>query len=115
MISSTTMDLVSLASEVCPKAPPGADQPVADITGYVIWGVRVLLGLGLLTGVGGVVAGRVFSMPHASKVAIIGIVVVLGAAIALLVLPGILDGVSGSGCVNVPGVNGTPAPSPTGK
>ena len=98
MISETRERIVALAT-VCPKAPPGAQAPMDDITGYVMWGVIALMGLGLLVGVGGVVAGRVFSMPHASKVAIVGICVTFGAAIAYLVLPGILHAIVGKGCV----------------
>ncbi|WP_243763439.1 hypothetical protein [Allobranchiibius sp. CTAmp26] len=70
-----------------------------DITGYVMWGVIALMSLGMLVGVGGVVAGRVFSMPHASKMSVVGICVVFGAAIAYLVLPGALTGIVGQGCV----------------
>lgn len=90
---------VAIAAAVCPKAPPGATAPMNDITGYVMWGVIVLMGLGLLVGVGGVIAGRVFSMPHASKTSMVGICVVFGGAIAYLVLPGILNGIVGKGCV----------------
>lgn len=99
MISQTSPQAAALAAKVCPKAPPGAQVPMNEMTGYVMWGVIALMGLGMLVGVGGIVAGRVFSMPHASKMSIIGICVVFGAAIAYLVLPGILNGIVGKGCV----------------
>lgn len=99
MISQTSVHAAALAAKVCPKAPPGAQVPMNEMTGYVMWGVIALMGLGMLVGVGGIVAGRVFSMPHASKMSIIGICVVFGAAIAYLVLPGILNGIVGKGCV----------------
>lgn len=99
MLSQTNAHLVALAAKVCPKAPPGAAAPMNDITGYLMWAVIALMGLGMLVGVGGIVAGRVFSMPHASKMSIIGICVVFGAAIAYLVLPGMLNGIVGKGCV----------------
>lgn len=99
MMSQASVQVVALTAKVCPKAPPGAQAPMNDMTGYVMWGVIALMGLGMLVGVGGVVAGRVFSMPHASKMSIVGICVVFGAAIAYLVLPGILDGIVGKGCV----------------
>jgi hypothetical protein len=55
--------------------------------------------VGVITGVGAVVAGRVFAMPHASKVGVISIVVVFLAAIAYMVVPGMVSGITGSGCV----------------
>ncbi len=84
---------------ICPKAPPGATGPVNEITGYVVWGVIILFGLALIIGLGAIVAGRIFSMPHASKVGVISLVVVFVAAVAYLVLPGMLDGILGNGCV----------------
>jgi len=85
---------------ICPKAPPGATQPVNEITGYVVWGVIILFSLALIIGLGAIVAGRIFSMPHASKVGVISLVVVFVAAVAYLVLPGMLDGILGKGCFN---------------
>ena len=45
------MDLMTattvMAAKVCPKAPPGAVGPTNEITGYVLWGVIVLFGLGI--------------------------------------------------------------------
>ena len=89
----------TLSAAVCPKAPPGATAPVNDIKGYVMWGVIILFFLGIVAGIGGVVAGRVFSMPHASKVALVGLVVVFVAAIGYKVLPGMLNGIMGNGCI----------------
>ena len=57
-----------MAAQVCPKAPPGAVGPTNEITGYVLWGVIVLFGLGIVIAIGAIIAGRVFSLPHASKV-----------------------------------------------
>ena len=48
---------------------------------------------------GAIVAGRVFSMPHASKVGVISIVVVFLAAIGYMILPSMITGITGSGCV----------------
>ena len=98
MDSLTTTTLV-LAAKVCPKAPPGAVDPVNEITGYVMWGVIILFGFGVLIGVGAIVGGRIFSMAHASKVGVISIVVVFCAAIGYLILPGMLDGILGQGCI----------------
>ena len=84
---------------VCPKAPPGAQSFADDITGYVLWGVQALFGLGVVVAVGAIVAGRLFAMPHASKVGVISIVVVFLAAIGYMVAPGMIDAVTGTGCI----------------
>ena len=55
--------------------------------------------LAIVVGIGAIVAGRLFSMPHASKVGIISVVVVFIAAIAYLTLPGMLTTLLGSGCI----------------
>ena len=84
---------------VCPKAPPGAEGPTNEITGYVLWGVIILFGLGIVIAIGAIIAGRVFSLPHASKVGVISVVVVFACAIGYLVLPGMLNGILGKGCI----------------
>ena len=85
--------------KVCPKAPPGAQQYADDIQGYVLWGVIILFGVGVVVAIGGIVAGRIFNMPHASKSGIVGIFVVLLAAVAFVVAPGIVDAILGNGCI----------------
>jgi hypothetical protein len=87
------------AAKVCPQAPPGAVGPTEEIISYVLWGVIILFGLALIIGIGAIIAGRIFSLPHASKVGVISLVVVFACAIAYLVLPGMLDGILGSGCI----------------
>jgi hypothetical protein len=72
---------------------------VDQLTGYVLWGVLILFGLGVIVAIGAIVAGRLFSMPHASKVGVISIVVVFVAALAYLIVPGVLDAILGSGCL----------------
>jgi len=95
VMTATTM----LAAKVCPKTPPGAVGPTNEITSYVLWGVIVLFGLGIVIAIGAIIAGRVFSLPHASKVGVISVVVVFACAIAYLVLPGMLNGILGNGCI----------------
>lgn len=90
-----TDQLVLLPLLVCPVAPGNAGQ----ITGNVLWGVGVLFILAIVVGIGAIVAGRLFSMPHASKVGIISVVVVFVAAIAYLTLPGMLTTLLGTGCI----------------
>ncbi len=88
-----------LPLQVCPVAPGNAAKYVDQITGNVLWGVGVLFLLAIIVGVGAIVAGRLFSMPHASKVGVISVVVVFVAAIAYLTLPGMLTALLGAGCI----------------
>lgn len=85
--------------KVCPKAPPGAQQYADDVMGYVLWGVGIVFFLGLVISVAALVAGRIVNMPHATKMGIVGIVMVIVAAIAYVVAPGIVDGILGNGCI----------------
>lgn len=91
--------LHALPDRICPQAPPGAQQYADQLMGYVLWAVGMLFVLGVVVGIGGAVAGRVFGMPHASKASVVGIVVVFVAVIGYLVLPGIVRAMTGSGCV----------------
>lgn len=84
---------------ICPTAPEGAQAYADQLMGYVLWGVVILFVLGVIIGIGAVVAGRVFSMPHASKAGIVSIVVVFIAVIGYLILPGIVESMTGSGCI----------------
>ena len=88
-----------LPLQVCQVAPGDAQKYIDQITGYVLWGVGVLFLLAIVVGVGAIVAGRLFSMPHASRVGVISVVVVFVAAIAYLILPGMLTGLLGVGCI----------------
>ena len=97
--ATTYLSPVVIPLKICPKAPPGAQQYADDITGYVLWGVIILFSVGVIVAIGGIVAGRIFNMPHASKAGIVGIFVVLLAAIAFVVAPGIVDSILGNGCI----------------
>ena len=105
---TTALRLVPL--EVCPVAPGNAQVYVDQITGYVLWGVGILFLVAIIVAVGAIVAGRLFNMTHASRVGVISIVVVFIAAIAYLVLPGMLQSILDSGCIST----GTPQPPPAG-
>ena len=96
-MESMTANTMLVAQKICPKAPPGAIEPTNEITAYVLWGVIAIMGLAILVGV--VAGGRLFSMPHASKVGVISIAVIFVAGIALLVLPGMFNAFVGKGCV----------------
>lgn len=106
MNRTTTASYLTALPAVCPVAPPGAQQYTDQIMGYVLWGVVILFGLGIIVSIGAIVAGRIFGMPHASKAGIVGIVVVFVTIICYLVLPGIVTSMTGSGCT-LP----TPAPA----
>ena len=98
-MESLTANAMLVAQKICPKAPPGAIEPTNEITAYVLWGVIAIMGLAILVGVGAVAGGRLFSMPHASKVGVISIAVIFVSGIALLVLPGMFNAFVGKGCV----------------
>lgn len=85
--------------KICPKAPAGAQAYVDQLSGYVVWGVLALFVIGVIIGVGAIVAGRVFAMPHASRAGVLSVVVVFMAAIGYMILPGMVDGITGTGCV----------------
>ena len=85
--------------EICPIAPPGAQQYADQLTGYVLWGVLALFIVGIVVSIGGIVMGRALSMPHASKTGVVGILVVFMAAILYTVVPSMVSSVTGSGCV----------------
>jgi len=99
MIAHHIAGVTALAGQVCPKAPAGAQTFVDQLTGYVLWGVLALFVIGAITGIGSIVAGRVFAMPHASKVGVISIVVVFLAAIGYMVVPSMITGIIGTGCI----------------
>ena len=90
--------------EICPVAPGDAQTYVDQITGYVLWAVGILFLVAIVVAVGAIVAGRLFNMTNASRVGVISIVVVFIAAIAYLVLPGMLQAILDSGCIDT----GTP-------
>ena len=98
-MNHATTALTSVAVKVCPVAPPGAQKYADQLMGYVLWGIGILFILGVVVGIGATVGGRAFSMPHASKAGIVGIVLVFVAVIGYLVLPGIVRAMTGSGCV----------------
>lgn len=91
--------LALIVLQICPVAPGDAQVYVDQITGYVLWGVKVMFVIAVVVSIGAIVAGRLFSMPQASKLGVVSIVVVFLCAIAYLVLPGMLDAILGSGCI----------------
>ena len=88
-----------LPAAACPVAPPGAQAYANQLLGYVLWGVISLFTLGIVVGIGAIVGGRVFAMPHASRGGVVGVAMVFLAILGYLVLPGIAAAMTGSGCV----------------
>ena len=94
-----TRDVLTTILAVCPVAPPGAQVQVDTIEGYLLWGLGIMFGIATLVGIGAVACGRIFAMPHASKMGVISIAVVFICVIGYLVLPGMVSAAMGSGCV----------------
>lgn len=94
-----TLTPLLIPLQVCPVAPPGAQQYADQITGYVLWGVGILFIVGVVVAIGAIVAGRIFSMPHASKAGIVSIFVAMLSGIAYMVVPSIVSSILGSGCI----------------
>ena len=91
--------LVIPVLEVCPQAPPGAQVHIDSLTGYVLWGVLALFAIGVAIGIGSIVAGKIFQMPHASKGGGVGLAVIGLTAVAYVIVPPMIAAILGSGCV----------------
>jgi hypothetical protein len=89
---------VQPSAAVCPKAPPGAQTFVDDVTAWVKWGVLALIGISAVVSLGSILAGRIFSHPHASRYGAMGVAVVVMVAITYTVILVILNSITGSGC-----------------
>lgn len=98
-VSTPGRQAATFVAQVCPQAPPGAQVHVDAITGYVLWGVIILFGLGVVICLAAIVAGRIFHVPGAGVAGVIGLAVIFVAVIGYLVLPGILDAMLGTGCI----------------
>lgn len=99
VIKSVTVNAYSNVAAVCPVAPPGAQAPVDQLTGYVLWGVIAMFAISVFVLIGCIVGGIFFRMSHAARGALIGLAGIFVTAIGYLVGPAILDGILGSGCV----------------
>ena len=83
---------------VCPEAPPGMQAFADDVTAWVKWGVLALIVTSAVVSLGAILAGRIFSHPHASRYGAMGVAVVVLVAITYTVILVILDSITGSGC-----------------
>ena len=69
-----------------PKAPAGIGNQMADILGYVKWGVLVVIIIAAFVGVGSVAGGRVFAHHGASRV---GVSILVSSVMAAVLYVGI--------------------------
>ena len=69
-----------------PKAPAGIGNQMADILGYVKWGVLIVIIIAAFVGVGSVAGGRVFAHHGASRV---GVSILVSSVIAAVLYVGI--------------------------
>ena len=95
----TPVELALVPMQICPVAPPGAQQYADQLTGYVLLAVLALFVVGVVVSIGGIVGGRILSMPHASKTGVVGLFVVFIAAVLYTVVPSMVGSITGAGCV----------------
>jgi hypothetical protein len=98
MTPLTERVLAASVAGVCPQAPPGMQQYQDQLVGWVKWAVIGLLALGALVSLAGILVGRLFSHPHASRAGAMGLAVVVLCAILFVTILGVVDGIVGSGC-----------------
>lgn len=89
----------AMYNAICPVAPPGAQAYVDQISGNVVWVMIVLFGVVPFLSLISILCGRIFHMPRFSQAGVIGLVLVFVLAIVALVVPGMLSGMLGDGCV----------------
>ena len=100
LLLTATLPVASGRGQVCPVAPAGAQALVDQFLGWFSWAlVWIAFPAGVLSAGAAVIMGKVFSMPPVSKGGLGRVFVVLGAALLYLVIPGILAGFLGDGCV----------------
>jgi len=91
--------LLLLLPLVCPVAPKGIASSTDMIAGNVLWVVIWMFGIATFVSVGAMLVGRIFHAPHISKGGAMGLAGVVGTAIVLMVIGGIIAAIIGSGCV----------------
>ncbi|WP_232550080.1 hypothetical protein [Propioniciclava soli] len=94
--------------EICPTLPDAATAAVNEMSGYVLGGVAILFGLAIIIGIGAILVGRIFGIPHVTKAGVMTLVVTAIVAIALPVVYAIVMGLRGTGCIGV-----VPSAAPT--
>lgn len=91
--------LTSVSMKVCPVAPPGADHAANQIQANIEWFTIRAFIFGGLIGLAAIIAGRMMGMPHFAKGGLITIIVAFICGLAYFVVPGMIGGTTGSGCI----------------
>lgn len=81
-----TVGIAMSVPNPAPQAPPGVSGQMADIVGYVKWGVLLVIIVAAFVGVGSVAGGRVFAHHGASRV---GVSILISSVIAAVLYVGI--------------------------
>lgn len=83
---------------VCAKAPVGVEPYVADVLGWVKYGViAIIIGCGFAS-VGAMIVGKIGSMGRPAQAGASGLFWTVLGAIAFVVIYGVLNGIVGNGC-----------------
>lgn len=93
------MSPVAAGIRICPKAPDGADQAVQGLGGNFLWVVIFGFTVAVIASIAAILCGRIFHMQRVSVAGWISLVVTAAAAVAMVVAPGIINGILGQGCV----------------
>jgi hypothetical protein len=91
--------LAVVLAVVCPQAPPGMQNYVDSVTGWVMWGVLAILVIAGFVSIGSILAGRIFAHPHGSRYGAIGLTVTVICAVLYVTVPTVLNSiVAGAEC-----------------
>jgi hypothetical protein len=93
------LELLMIPLQICPIAPGQAEKYGNQIAGMVLWGVIFLFGVAEVVMIGTVIVGKIMHQPHTVKAGIGGVVTVIVAAVALVVVVGIPIAIIGKGCI----------------
>jgi hypothetical protein len=94
---SAATQTARLSAAFCPKAPPGTQVYVDDVTGWIAWGVLAILTVAALVSIGSILVGRIFAHPHGSRYGAIGLTVTVICAVLYVTVPAILGSIVTSG------------------
>ena len=87
------------AGGLCPKAPTGVEPFVNDFQSWIQWGVLAIILMAAVAGAGMLVFGRVTGHPKGARLGLEVIMVVILGAVLYVIIPGIVTGITGKGCV----------------
>lgn len=84
---------------MCPEAPTAMANAVNDLGGYVLYGVLALVAVTIAVSIGLLFAGKASNSQMMTRSGAGGLLVVLLGAILWVTVPGIADGIIGTGCI----------------